>query len=435
MLASATVTLAGLLALISSIGMGMLTSESIQVGLYDFGLGALNTAKKGVPKWLAATGDADTPVEYLTDGPVTDAILAATAAAAELKAIAAPRLEVLGALERTGSELEQMSHNLALAAAIAWSSMERAPWRVRYAQRLEPPPSASKSWLWTRAAVVRDTLEGNRSRLRVGDLDEVLIAYNSSRLQTEVNRLRRSVPNSPIIPLHVSANGQLQLEETLPTIAEEFLRVEVALRNWTGLGKFLDYTLKRELVVEPRLAAIRSTLKHERSLTAYREYSAWEADRTAKAARAGAHLRDRPHEEAAFLDFLTKLQGWGYDFPEDIGRKVPGLTRLTRRDLDRRWAVEVFRRQPNRWITLFVVSVFLGLVGFGVSAVYSLAFIVNMGILGTARNLVGIVYVRSEGALRRARIEERQKCLALSDNGSLSPAHLLQDRDVGAHTD
>ena len=415
--------------------MGVLTSESIQVGLYDFGLGALNTAKGVVPKWLAAAGDLDTPVEYLTDGPVVDAILAATAAAADLKAIAKPRLEILGTLERMASEFEQTSHNLALAAAIAWGGLERASWRVRYMERLQVKPnSASQGWLWS-AAPILDTLEGNRSRFRSGDLDEVLIAYNSSKLVHLVDELRRAVVrDTVVVPLRVSAMGTLQLEG-LPTIAEEFLRVEVALQNWTGLGKFLDYTLKRELVVEPRLAAIRSTLTQERSLTAYREYSAWEADRTAKAARAGAHLRNRPHEEAAFLEFLTKLQAWGYDFPEDIGRKVPGLSRLTRRDLDRRWAVELFRRQPNRWITLFIVSVFLGLVGFGVSVAYSLAFIVNMGILGTVRNLVGIAYVRSEGALRRARIEETQKCLALRGNGSLSPVLHLQDRDVGTHTD
>ena len=193
MLASATVTLAGLLALISSIGMGVLTSESIQVGLYDFGLGALNTAKGVVPKWLAAAGDLDTPVEYLTDGPVVDAILAATAAAADLKAIAKPRLEILGTLERMASEFEQTSHNLALAAAIAWGGLERASWRVRYMERLQVKPnSASQGWLWS-AAPILDTLEGNRSRFRSGDLDEVLIAYNSSKLVHLVDELRRAV--------------------------------------------------------------------------------------------------------------------------------------------------------------------------------------------------------------------------------------------------
>lgn len=466
-------TAAGLLALVSSIGMGFMTSERVQVGLYGVGLSGLDAVKAKMPAWLVSKGDLDTPIEFLTEGPIADSIVAATMAATELEERVKPRLELVRQMRETATTLEEQQQNLRMAAATAWQSLEGAEWRKRYVAGLERRraaaearsavagpglltiggPTAAQVAAWNeRNRTLARRLAANLTRLADGDLDEVLWAVGSKPLMSAVGGLRshfrRATERGDLgFPVTIGPSGALAVPPIEPSIADDFARIELTLgaANLTVVRRVLEvaeYRLKETYVVGPRLQAVRAAISQEQALNSYREYTDWERARTDKAARAGAHLPQGSAAAAKFQEFLMALQRWGYDFPEDIGRKVPGLSPMTRRGLARLLAVEQFRRAPNRWVTLFVVSVFLGFTGFFVGVGYSLAFIVNMGILGTARNLVGIAYVRSEGAFRRAQLEEDQRLLALQDSGyterpkiaDLSPATNRQNRDVGALT-
>jgi hypothetical protein len=473
MLASHMMTAAGLLALVSSIGMGFMTSERLQVGLYGAGLTGLDAMKAGMPAWLVSKGDLDTPIEFLTEGPVADSVIAATMAATELEERVKPRLELVRQMREFATALEEQQQNLRMAALTAWQSLEGSEWRKRYVAGLERRraaaeahsevagpsmlsiggPSAAQVVAWNeRNRTVARRLAANLTRLAEGDLDEMLWAVGSKPLTATVSRLRAQFRDATErgdlgFPVTISPTGALTVPAVEPGLATDFATIEVALgtANLTVVRRVLEvaeYRLKEIYVVAPRLLAVRAAISHEQALNSYREYTDWERARIDKAARAGAHLPQGSPAAEKFQEFLTALQRWGYDFPEDIGRKVPGLRHITKRELARLLAIEQFRRAPNRWVTLFVVSVFLGVTGFFVGVGYSVAFIVNMGILGTARNLVGIAYVRSEGAFRRAQLEEGQRLLALQHSAhterpkiaDLSPGTNRQIRDVSALT-
>ncbi len=452
MLASHVLTIAGLLALASSIGMGVMTSEKIQVGLYSAGLSSLDAMKAAMPAWLVSKGDLDIPIEFLTAGPIADSVIAATMAAEALQEKVKPRLELVKTMEQAATDLEHLQQNLRMAATTAWQSLEGAGWRRRYRAGLRSRQAAAKAkskhalpTLLTMsgpsAADVRTwnahnrtlaaALAANLTRLDAGDLDEVLWAYSHRPFMDVVGNLRRKFRAAAErgdlgFIVTIGAGGGLAIPDTDAAVAAEFAAIEMAVHATNQsivrrVAEVAEFRLKDALVVEPRLRAIRAAIRHEQSLNTYRAFTEWERERVKKVERAGAHLPSGSAAAAKFEEFLTALQGWGYDFPEDIGRKVPSDERLTRRGLARLLAVAQFRRALNVWVTAFVVSVYLGIVGFGIGMFYSIAFIVNMGILGTARNLVGIVYIRSEGAFRRAQIEEEQKTLRLLGSGPERP--------------
>ena len=447
MLASHIMTAAGFLALISSVGMGILTSETLQVTLYGSGLKVRDSLYSRIPLWLSTSDPgADTPIEFLTDGPVVEAILQATLSAAELEARAIPRIELVKSMESAAQTLKILQQNLRMALATAWQSLEGTRWRKKYVARLQEAISnleATPASFWfglKEEDPALPQLRANLTRFTAAELDDVLYAYGCNVLKREVEFLvasfYRSIERGDIgVVLSMDqAHTHITMTPVEPSLRAEFIRVEtrLAATNRTGtIVRVLEYKLKEKYIVEPRLKAVRAAIQQEKALASYTEFQAWEQARGAQVLRAGAHLQHDPAAAAAFESFLTNLQSWGFDFPDDISRKVPGPRRLTRRDLERRLAIERFRVAPNRWVTLFIVSVFLGGLGFLIGVVYSLAFIINMGILGTARNCMAILYVRSEGALRRAQIEESQRTLALRD---LSPTLHLQDRDV-CHTD
>lgn len=424
--------LSALLALVSSVGMGVLTSNTLQVGAYTIALSMLDTIQSTVPSWIHSKRDMDTPLEFLTDGSVADAIIHATLTATDMRAAAGPQLQLAKTLERIQLDLERYQHSLTLAAATLWSGLKDASWRRIYENRLQTAIHTAEiaanqtqfplSWfgddrleVWRAGNLsLAGALRANWTRFQEGDIDEILCAYGQTTdLKRRILNLRTTFQlkydrGSHSVLYSLTPNGAIDFQDIQPALQKDLLVIESALTNATiphRILRLFEHTLQEELVVRPRLAAVRSTLQHERSMTAYAHFWAWEKDREGKIARAGAHLRSTPSEAAAFEEFLTKLQSWGFDFPEDIGRKVLGSERLTRRDLLRRLSIAQFQRAPNIWITLFIVSVCIGLTGFGITVLYSVAFILNMGILGTTRNLVGIVYYKSEGALRRAKAE------------------------------
>lgn len=447
-----------------------MTSERLQVGLYGAGLASLDAIKAAMPAWLVSKGDLDTPIEFLTAGPIADSVVAATMAAADLQEQVKPRLELVKTMEQAATGLEHLQQNLRMAATTAWQSLEGAGWRRRYraglrsrqaaakaqSERAAPGlftltgPSAEDVQAWNAAnRTLAAALTANLTRLDAGDLDEVLWAYGHAPFADAVGNLQRrsraaAERGDMGFLVTIGAGGSLLVPKIDAAVAADFAAIEMVLHATNQsvvrrVAEVAEFRLKDALVVEPRLRAVRAAIRHEQSLNTYRVFSEWERERVKKVERAGAHLPAGSAAAAKFEEFLTALQGWGYDFPEDIGRKVPSDERLTRRGLARLLAVAQFRRAPNVWVTAFVVSVYLGIVGFGIGMFYSVAFIVNMGILGTARNLVGIVYIRSEGAFRRAQIEEEQKTLRLITNGAagdqpkiagLSPEQPMVIRDV-----
>lgn len=448
MLASHVLTIAGLLALASSIGMGVMTSEKIQVGLYGAGLAGLDAMKAAMPAWLVSKGDLDKPIEFLTAGPIADSVVTATMAAAALQEQAKPRLELVKTMEQAATNLEHLQQNLRMTATTAWQSLEGAGWRKRYRASIRARlatakaqseyrapglftltgPSTEDIRRWNEAnRTLSVALAANLTRLDAGDLGEVLLSYNSTPFTEVVGNLRRrsraAAERGDLgFLVSIGPGGSLAIPDIHAAVAAEFAAIEIAVHATNlsvvrRVAEVAEFRLKDALVVEPRIHAIRAAIRHEQSLNTYKAFTEWERERVKKVERAGAHLPAGSTAAAKFEEFLTALQGWGYDFPEDIGRKVPSDERLTRRGLARLLAVAQFRRAPNIWVTAFVVSVYLGIVGFGIGMFYSIAFIVNMGILGTARNLVGIVYIRSEGAFRRAQIEEEQKTLRLLGSG------------------
>ena len=466
-------TLAAAGTVIGSIGLGLITSESIQVTGYSMIRTYTDTAKALVPDWIYPKGDLDTPIDLLTDGPVAKAFVDATMAADRMKARAEPLVKIIETLEATAAAMGTLRAQYASVAGLVWQSLEVAPWYTNYetflaareeeaVERSDPvfytynPPLDSyipinrysqpdiSAWISGNQSEAA-TLKRNATRLRLGSIPDALWAYERfyGTDFTEVWDLRAELlqaHTSGQMHLNISIVGGAIGLQTHSDYEADFERIDAtleALQVSPQFMKFLAYQIKLLFAIEPRYNAIVNALHREESRGAYERFKSHRTEQAAKLKRVlhtlgtvSEDCRIQKPEckavrriESGVEPLLYTMLSLGYDFPDTIldtllvGPHGRSANALTHRSFQRRLDTEHFRKNTNIYATILTVSIFLGVTGFVVNFFYTAAYILNTGLLGSIQNLFGVVYIRTFEHMKRIKIQEERKTLLLMDSG------------------
>jgi hypothetical protein len=234
------------------------------------------------------------------------------------------------------------------------------------------------------------------------------------------------------------ADGTLVLGDLYGPYRERAAAVEKGL--YEALGDLppalMNYTLfqaQRIYVVEPTLRPVERAIQIETGRANYRMYKTQRDEQNLIVGRIVTAFEsfrkecaDRATQaspiECTRIDYIskhlvslfTRLRAWGYAIPETTFELIlrsgaePWAQTLSRRDLDRAVAIEEFRRSPSPYPTMILVGALLGFTAFWMSFLYSFFTILNMGLLGTAGNLVGVAYEWTGGLHDRAQISRQR---------------------------
>jgi hypothetical protein len=460
--------------IIGSIGLGIITSESIQVTGYSMIRMYTDNAKALVPDWIYPKGDLDTPIDLLTDGPVVKAFVDATMAAHRIKERAAPLVKIIETLQSSATALGTLRAQYASVAGLLWQSLEVAPWYTNYEtflqareeEALERSDAAFYTYKYPldtylpinrySQADIGAWISGNKSeaiilhrnatRFRLGTIEDALWAYERfygvgitplRNLQAEFLQAHESGQMS----LNISIIGSAVQVQPYRGYEADFDRIDLILESLQvspQFKKFLKYQMKMLFAIEPRYEAIVNALHREESRGAYERFKSHRVEQAARLKRVlqtlGAASEDcrkglaKPEckavqrIESGVEPLLYTMLSLGYDFPDTILETllIAGLRGrlITQRGFERRLDIEHFRRNTNIYATILTVSIFLGLVAFFVNFFYTAAYILNTGLLGSLQNVFGVVYIRSFEHMKRVKIQEERKTLLLMDLGA-----------------
>ena len=468
-------TLAAAGTVIGSIGLGLITSESIQVTAYSMIRTYTDTAKSLVPDWIYPKGDLDTPIDLLTDGPVAKAFVDATMAADAMKARAEPLVKIIETLEATEAAMGTLRAQYASVAGLVWQSLEVAPWYTNYetflvaraseaVERSDPAfytynhpldsyipinrySSADISAWMSGNQSEAATLKRNATRLRLGSIPDALWAYErfygaDFDAVWEIQEALRAAHTSGQMHLNISIVGGAIGLQTHSDYEADFERIDAALDSLQvspQFMKFLGYQIKLLFVIEPRYNAIVNALHREESRGAYERFKSHRTEQAAKLKRVlhtlGTASEDcRVQKQKPECKAVRRIEGGvepllytmlslGYDFPDTIldtllvGPHGRSANAVTQRSFQRRLDTEHFRKNTNIYATILTVSIFLGVTGFVINFFYTAAYILNTGLLGSVQNLFGVVYIMTFEHMKRVKIQEERKTLLLMDAG------------------
>lgn len=452
-------TTAGILALTGSIGMGIVTTETIQTTGYAAIRGITDGMKAAMPAWLVEKGGLDEPVPLLTSGPVTTAILKATLSAKEVEFKARPQVEAIARLEGMATELGYLLSQYTTATTIGLQTLQATPtYRETLAflnaaiqstnrSRFTPfsaaydffGPSYETVLQWRRnnETTYKNAVE-IRDLLQRGEPNALIAAFRGV-WREEWDSLQAEFVNATMegrtgINATVGPTG-LILDVSMTALNADLDRIDTGIHGGHGVpGPLVGYLrnfFKVEWVIRPRHSAVLTALEAEKQLAAYNHYRALQLERGAKFARlmealvatSRACMREATNPDCRAIgavephleEFLLNLGAWGFEYPEEIlaiilraqGRADEIV--LTRRTLLRRLDIELLRRSWSPWAMMITVSVFLGITTFVVGFAANVAFILNMGLLGTVANLLGILHTKTLGLRWRAEMLETHK--------------------------
>jgi hypothetical protein len=458
--------------IIGSIGLGIITSESIQVTGYSMIRTYTDTAKAIIPDWIYPKGDLDVPIDLLTDGPVANAFIDATMDLNTIKVRAAPLVKIIETLKASAATLGTLRAQYASVAGLLWQSLDVAPWyknyetflQARKEEAVQRSDAAFYTYKYPLDAYLpinrysqadigtwisgnkseADALHRNATRFHLGAIEDALWAYERfyGTGATSVRDLQHSLltkHESSQMSLNISIVGGAIGLQTHSDYEADFDKIDAVIGVIPvspQFKKFLKYQIKLLSAIEPRYTAILNALHREESRGAYERFKSHHAEQAAKLKRVLQTLAAASEDcrkgfsqkpeckavqriEGSVEPLLYTMLSLGYDFPDTILDTILIANRratvLTQRDFQRRLDIEHFRRNTNIYATILTVSIFLGLVAFFVNFFYTAAYILNTGLLGSLQNVFGVVYIRSFEHMKRVKLQEERKTLLLMD--------------------
>lgn len=362
---------AGIALLVSAAIVGWQSTASGQVDLYDWSLRVQDSIVASLPEFLVGPkGGLDTPIPLLVRSVVPDILEETELMARRRRASAA----ATGAPSRAAVDA---GYDWLVATETSLRLTRRLLEREEPAVHAEPAP---RRWWWPKAPATQP----------------------ESALARELKRHPGAqIPGlngTELLPVHLS-----QLNATL-----------AALEELPGISELLRVLLKLAAVT-PHLNAATARLRaylHHTTFEAMKLQWSQTEDRFDTLVRLADELvtlcRVRCGElsgfSAQFKQFLIQCTFHGFAVPPNVlvalmeAAAFQSVTRvrfLTARDLVRAQRVEAVRRAPNPWISAAGCAVAIPLVLFACSVVTQLAWLIQVGILGTLVNLVAIAYETS----------------------------------------
>lgn len=451
---------AGILVISGVIGLGVNMSTYLQIAGYSLGYSAVDAARaRFTPSWLFEKGDIDTPQPLLTPGPLIEAIVDETFKLRATEEQVGPYLALVNDLGAFREYLMTQRAILEAAATITWSGLLETDWMRAASQRLETETKmaavystesyyrgAYRDWIWKwghHMSVFNTWIEGNRTmlkelegnmtRLREGVVEDILWAWGKET--SPLLQATRALAAEGAGQINLTyVDGTLLLGDLYGPFREQIMAVERAIYAAAGdiPVALVNYTLfqtQRHVVVERMLRPLERAIQIETGRTNYRVYKTQRDEQNQVMGRirtafelfrkeCQSDRQGHPIEcgQVNFIGdhlvgFFKQLRGWGYAIPEtalELILKSPGGEKMSRRDLNRAMAVEEFRRSPSPYPTMILVGALLGFTAFWMSFLYSFFTILNMGLLGTAGNLVGVAYEWTGGLHDRAQISRQR---------------------------
>ena len=341
--------------------------------------------------------------------------------------------------------------------------------------RTGPSKQDIQTWIATNASAVQ-TLEMNMTNIYIGLVPDALWAYStqhkdeSGKLYSlnhqifEIQRGLRAKRGRGEMGLNISLDsGQIAVKMRPEEFQAEFKKIDGALAVAGGFlpvefQKYIGMQLKLYDSIGPRVEAITTGLAIERGRAAFNVLMNHLRGQDAKHQRVLESVKSfvkqckidpksmRHCVNAGTIDssmdrLLGELRGRGFDFPENIldliytAELQESKLTLTARGLRRLLDTEEFRKNPNVYTTLLVISLFLGSTCFLMAIAYGMTSIVTMGILGTINNLLGVLYTKTESMLETSKTNrEHVKRMIVIQNARAEIAALqdLQEATAAA---
>ncbi len=405
----------------------------------------------------------------LTPGPLVDAIVDETFKVRATEEQVAPYLALVNELGTFRDYLVTQQTMLEAAATIAWSGLSEERWVKAERRRLDSEIEMAAlystesyyrnmytNWVWKwsnlnghRTSVFEPWIQGNKTRLailqtnatrlREGDLEVALSAWGHGADSTRaVLRLLEAESGGAGQMNLTYRGGTLELGDLYGSYRERSAAIQTRIYEAAAANlpsALVNYTLfqtQRFYGVEPALRPVERAIQIETGRANYRMYKTQRDEQNLVVGRiltAFEHFKRECSEkggtplECSHIDHIdkhlaglfTRLRMWGYAIPDATlelilrsGGGEPWAQTISRRDLDQAMAIEEFRRSPSPYPTMILVGALLGFTAFWMSFLYSFFTILNMGLLGTAGNLVGVAYEWTGGLHDRAQISRQR---------------------------
>ena len=481
-------SVAGILAMIGAIGLGKTTSDVIQVGTYGIARSVADGIQAAIPSFLVPKTGLDTLIPLLTNGAVANAIVAETLKLHQMEEEAKPLKSIIDPLEANLKILTAEQTQLESAASLTWVTLQESQWVKNYKAfiqdrilnarmkseegfyrkgffRTGPSKEDIQMWIATNASAVH-ILETNMTNIEIGLVPDAIWAYSvgheaekdkvySLRHQIfEIEKELRLKRERGEMGLNISLDsGRISVRMRPEEFQGEFKKIDGALAVVGGFlpAEFLKYIatqIKLYSSINPRVNAITTGLAIEKGRAAFDVLMKHLKGQDAKHQKVLESVKSFVKEcsaaparqcinagtiDAGIDRLLGELRGRGFDFPENILELIytaelqESKQLLSARALQRLLDTEEFRKNPNVYTTLLVISLFLGATCFLMAVAYGVSSIITMGILGTINNLLGTLYVKTEAILEASKDNREHVKRMLTIQNARAELLALQD--------